>query len=635
MSELAVVSSLKDQVTPGLSAMLRSTRKWSTSMAGAVSGLARNFVSLRGAVVGVAAVWGARLFGSFVSSTAEAAAELAALSEAMGVTVESLSEMQYALGSVGLKAADASDLFRTFGRSIAQAAQGSAAQQSALQALGLDLEALKAGNIDLVALLGDVSEGLGRMGTQAEKTQALVALFGEKGQRLIPFLSQSREEIQKWSDEAKRMGVSVDAGMVGISTAFSNAKTKFQAAVTGVRNAILTEFYPVLTEGLNRMAEFMARNRTAIVEAVRSIASWTVEAFHAMSKAILDVADVALGISRALGLTNKGEAERARYIELIRQLNEAEDQLLELQQKRAALGVGSAAEEERRNQVLERQVAYIKDLQRQIEATSGSAFEKERAILDQSAGFLRSLLEEARRVIGQTPAGPAPSYQAAPPAPIPSFEDEDFIPPQAGPMDRTEGMGQVEEVQGEWAKFQEGMRQGTEDFAAYATDTTQIAKDTMGAALAWTTEIMSQGFADMVTGAKSAGQAFQEMGKGMLQMIAQLLIKMAMLKLMGGIFGSKTVEGLWGGKTSSAPAGAGFAPSMAAAGGPGVAGVGAPGGGGAALAAGGPVNVSFTIHANDAKGFRELLHRDRSMIEGLIQDAVSRRPVFRRAIGSA
>jgi len=180
MSDLSVTSCLKDRVSPGLADLLKTTKRWGTSMAASVSGVTKSFFSLRSAVVGVAAVCGARLFGNFVTSTAEAVAELSALADSMGVSVQTLSEMQYALGSVGLKAADTSDLFRTMGRAIAQATQGSAAQVDAFKELGISVHALSQGNVDLVEFLGDVSEGLSKMGSQADKTQALIAIFGKR-----------------------------------------------------------------------------------------------------------------------------------------------------------------------------------------------------------------------------------------------------------------------------------------------------------------------------------------------------------------------------------------------------------------------------------------------------------------------
>jgi hypothetical protein len=64
----------------------------------------------------------------------------------------------------------------------------------------------------------------------------------------------------------------------------------------------------------------------------------------------------------------------------------------------------------------------------------------------------------------------------------------------------------------------------------------------------------------------------------------------------------------------------------------------AGGGAGAGGLQGGPagaVHVTFNVTANDSRGFREMAHRERDYFVGMIEDAISRRPAFRRAVGRA
>lgn len=619
MSDLSVTGSYRDQVSKGLAELLKTTKRWGSSMSSSVLGLTRSFVSLRSAVVGVATVWGARLFSGFVASSAETVAELDNLARSMGVSTASLSEMQYALQSVGLKTADASDLFRTFARSIAQAAEGSASQQTALRSLGLDLDKLRSGNVDLVGLLGDVSDGLAGMGTEAEKTGVLVKLFGEKGQRLIPFLSQGREEIERFAAEAERMGVSVDAGTARISRSFLDAKAKFSAAFEGVKRAVSTELYEVLARSFDKLAEYMARNRDEIVKSVRQVSVWAVGALEGVAKAIL-------GVVETLAWVATYYDTREAKIAVIRRQVEAEKELAAVQAK-----MGSETNLQKLRELNDEAWAKTEELNRLAKALDGfvvKKFDKERAAIEHAAEELRKLL--AKPILAPEGA-PAPG----PEAPRPSYKGRAPEPPVIPP-----GMAvkPPEETppQTEWQKFSEGMRSGVDEFNKYATDTTQIAKDTMGAALGWTTEIMTQGFADMVTGAKSAGAAFQEMGRGMLATIAQLLIRMAMLKAISSIFGINLEGGAPQAPAGSRPQAGGYAPAMAAGAGIGAtSGGGGAGGGGALLGSGGGVSVTFNVNTIDSKGFREVAHRDRAYFVGMIEDAISRRPAFRRAVGNA
>lgn len=617
MTELAAIASLKDQISPGLTAIASKSAAWAKGMAGHVSGLVKGFFSLKGAVTGLAAVWGARLFGSFISSTAEAIAEISALSDALGVTTESLSEMIYGLESVGVKQDQARAAFSAFSRAIAQARAGSKAQADAFAALGLSVDALAEGNVDLVEVFAEVSEGLERMGTQAEKTQALLALFGEGGGRFGAFMAEGRDSMRAWSEEAKRFGVSVTAGAEKVATQFSIAKQKFENSVKGIKDAISLQLYPPLQRALERMAEFLADNRDLIVEAVRSIAIGTVSALEKMAVLFLEIANQISAILPSIS----GASDFAT-----RKLENRISGLSEGLKKIESGGPLPAGITDRAKLIedLKEQIAL---LNAELERGKAKSFDVEIKAIQDAAEGLRKLLragpQEAELDFG--PKEPKGAKEGA-------YRGE-FMPEIEIEPETPEPGVIVEESKTAWQDFTGGMKKGLEDFKTYATDTAAIARDAVVSGLLTMTESMTQGFTDWVTGAKSAKDAFRDMAADMLKQLAQILIRMALMRAMGGIFGG--ILGGGGGAPAAAFGGAGSAPSMAAAGiGPsgfegGSSGFGPRGEGS------GPVSVNFTILANDSRGFDELIYKRKTLLSEMIQDAISRRPGFRQAVSRA
>lgn len=222
----------------------RSVGGLSNRLQGAFSGLASTIGALAGAA-GVSAL------GSLVKNSIDAADELGKLSQRVGVTVESLSELQYAgqLADVGTDAL--AEGLKKLSVNLQDAANGNKGLQASFAAVGISIAEL--GNLNADQAVRRIADAFSRMEDGARKTALATDLGGRSFSQWIPLLNQGSAGLRDAAEEARRFGVVVDSDTAKAAEAFNDNLTRLRATADGFAKDLASRMLPTLERFTNEL----------------------------------------------------------------------------------------------------------------------------------------------------------------------------------------------------------------------------------------------------------------------------------------------------------------------------------------------------------------------------------------------
>lgn len=244
---------------------------------------------------------------SFVKSSAALGDAIDKASQRIGVSAQALQELRFAgeLGGVAIGQMDAA--LQTLTQNAATAARGGGAAREAFALLGIQLRDT-GGNVKSAdRLFQDITAGLGRVGDASEQARLAQQLFGGAGANLLPVLRQGRAALAQQRMEAQALGGVMDKRLIALSVKFTDAQTRLNTALRGVRNVIAKELLPRFIESTRGITAFLRRNR----EVIRS---GLVEFLRRASTFVNRLRDAFMGAARAIFEFFKGLSPTTKRI---------------------------------------------------------------------------------------------------------------------------------------------------------------------------------------------------------------------------------------------------------------------------------------------------------------------------------
>jgi uncharacterized protein YukE len=212
-----------------------------------------------GAVTVIAAAAGAALTASLVSAL-NRADDLNKLSQAAGIAADSLSKLQFAAAQSGVETDGLAAGLKKFNVEINNASSGNVEALAAFRAVGVSVKDTNGHVKDAATLLSEVSSGFAGASDGASKSALAVALFGKQGTDLIPLLNQGSEGLKKLGEQAQRAGLVIGKEAAQAAEDFNDKLTVLKRTVTeGLGNQLITAILPALT----RLAETFTASATS------------------------------------------------------------------------------------------------------------------------------------------------------------------------------------------------------------------------------------------------------------------------------------------------------------------------------------------------------------------------------------
>jgi hypothetical protein len=228
---------------------------------------------------------------------ADAGDSLDEMSQRTGISVESLSQLQFGLDLAGTSLAGFEKALRRQQKTLAEAAGGSKSAQQAFADLGLNWEDLQ--RLSPEGQFLAVAEAISRIEDPGRRAAAALEVFGRGGAELLPVLSAGADGIGKLKAEADRLGLTMSSHDAKAAAAFSDALDTLAKTVRRLVIEVGSALAPILTEIANRITpvavafrDFAAQN-PQLVTSLAAVAAGMVAAGGAMAG--IGVATSALG----------------------------------------------------------------------------------------------------------------------------------------------------------------------------------------------------------------------------------------------------------------------------------------------------------------------------------------------------
>jgi len=255
--------------------------------------------------------------------------DLAKMAKRTGLSVEALSELQYAAKISGANLEGLEKVVRRMQRSIYDLGRDLSTQVDGFADLGLtykDLAGLKP-----EAQFMKIAEAISRVPDPTRKAALAMALFGRSGTQLLPLFNTGAKGIAKLRAEAHRLGITLSAEDAAAAEEFTDKMTVMWMTVKRATFAIGKELAPVLgdfaqqiSQALRGSAEWIRQNRGVVVSLLKltaatmaagaalvvlgTVAKVTAAAFAILSATMVVTKAIMLAIASPIALVLAGVA---------------------------------------------------------------------------------------------------------------------------------------------------------------------------------------------------------------------------------------------------------------------------------------------------------------------------------------
>jgi phage-related protein len=154
--------------------------------------------------------------------------------------------------------------------------------------LGIELQDANGNLRPTNDLMLDAADALQRMGPGADQTATAMQLFGDKGRRLLPVLSQGRAGIQRMTDEFDQLGGALDGQTI-------DTMAEMTREIERAKQAVLGALMPAIRLIVDGFKKFVDRVRPAI-DKLKDLAKNS----HLVRAALITLGAVAAGLAAAL-----------------------------------------------------------------------------------------------------------------------------------------------------------------------------------------------------------------------------------------------------------------------------------------------------------------------------------------------
>lgn len=216
-----------------------SMDKMSTTAVGLGKTLAAGFVGLQ-AIQGVS---------NFALSVLNAADQMDEMAQRTGLTVEQLSELEYAarLGGTSIDAVQTA--MGKLAAKATDAATGNKTAQQAFDALGISVVNASGALKSQLELFEEVGQQIAAIQDPTLRAALAIEVFGKSGAQLLPLL----QDMNKLRQEARELGGVIGADFAASAAQFNDNMDRMAFMSRGLAKAIMNEVLPTINRMMTEM----------------------------------------------------------------------------------------------------------------------------------------------------------------------------------------------------------------------------------------------------------------------------------------------------------------------------------------------------------------------------------------------
>lgn len=248
--------------------------------------------------IGTAAVAAGKKLWDMANDVGSAGDAIDKTSQKIGISAESYQKWGYVFERCGADVNNLQTGMKKLSTVITDAAGGSDSAAEKLSAVGLSIEDLNGKSQDEQLQL--VITALQGMESGAERTAAANDLLGKSAVDMAAVLNTSVEETERLKQEAQEYGMIMSNKAVAASAAFEDSLTKLSHTAGGLKNRLVGELLPGITQITDGLTDLIAGNAsageelkcgvTSVIGAIKSIIPQAVTLITSIAEAVLESA---------------------------------------------------------------------------------------------------------------------------------------------------------------------------------------------------------------------------------------------------------------------------------------------------------------------------------------------------------
>ena len=202
------------------------------------------------AIVGAATTAGAAMFG-LVNKATQAADAIAKGAERVGVSTDFYQEMEFWASQNGLSHEQMEKAVGRFNQRLGQAVNGNEKYASALQQVGIDLDAVRNGQLSTEDAYAQTIQRLSEMENEQDKVNLATEIFGTRLARdMLPALNEGSLSIEEARKKAQELGLVISEDQLRASEQFQDSwdqiKRSMGTAATQIGLVLMPAFQSVM-----------------------------------------------------------------------------------------------------------------------------------------------------------------------------------------------------------------------------------------------------------------------------------------------------------------------------------------------------------------------------------------------------
>lgn len=301
---LEILTTAKDRTKDAFRAIRRRLLSFAASVRRITGRLARGFLSVRTAILGIgsalAAFAGARAFGSIIDDLDE----LSKTSRRLNLPTEQFSELRFAAELAGVEARTFENGLRNLSTRVNEAARGQARYVELFSRLGVEIRDSEGNLRTTNAILGDLAEAYQSLPAGIERAALMTELFGQRNSRLSTLLEGGAAGLRAAREEAAFYTGSVE-GAGAAAEKLNDSLTRLKTALLSVFRGAAIKAADDLTRTFNKLATFIAENRREIVQFLIQLGKLVANFFVTVIRSLAAIYQLAKDISLvAQGILN-------------------------------------------------------------------------------------------------------------------------------------------------------------------------------------------------------------------------------------------------------------------------------------------------------------------------------------------
>ena len=244
-------------------------------------------------VTGALAAAGAAVTGAFVSAakkTADYGDKVDKMSQKIGISAEAYQKWDYVMQRAGTSI----DTMKMGMKTLSQQAEKNS---DAFQKLGISQEEVK--NLSQEDLFEKTVKGLSEMEQGTERSVLASQLLGRAGADMAPLLNEGSKEIENQMEIAEKYGMVMPDAAIKASAAFEDSLTTMQMTFEGLKNRMMAEFLPAMTQVTDGMAKLFAGDDSGAEDVAKGIEGIVKKVGEVLPKVLKIGGDIALKLGKA------------------------------------------------------------------------------------------------------------------------------------------------------------------------------------------------------------------------------------------------------------------------------------------------------------------------------------------------